>query len=282
MTLRTILMAQPRWLRRIPLPARLLAWYVVFCGLVYLLQGDMLYHPAALSRTQLDATLRLERSRGHDMALDSTGTAIVATPHRPVRGTAVLFHGNAGHAMHRLSLLSDFESRGYRLVLVEYAGYGWRSGDISERVMVKEGAALYERIRAQTPASEPVILVGESLGTGVAVQVAASAAVPPDKLVLITPYASLQEVAQQSVPLVPAALLMRDTFRSSDFLPRYKGPVSILLAGRDEVLGVETGRKLARVAEKRGRTDVLELSEAGHNTWFDHASAAHWDLMLKI
>ena len=256
---------------------RLVLWYVLVMALLFFAQRHLLYRPGKLTTAQFTEQVS-QRFEGKTQVLPDFD-AVVVEPAVPATRTALLFHGNGGNGIDRYILENDFSSRGYRLVLAEYPGYAARPGSPSEQAIVEDAHALYREVLKRFP-SEPVTLVGESLGTGVATQVAATAAMPPAALVLITPYHSMTEVAQRQVPLFPATLILRDRYESGKALPGYRGEVRIMVADQDELLGAETGLSLFEVAKKRGPAKLLRLPNAGHNTWVFQLTSQHWDQLL--
>lgn len=202
------------------------------------------------------------------------------------RGVAIWFHGNGGMGLHRVAFAPAFLERGWRLVLAEYPGYGARAGEPSEAGLVDDALQLVAALRQRFP-GEPLMLVGESLGSGVAVQVAKRLAHdvqrggPATRLVLTTPYTSLSSVDSRQMPVLPARYLLLDRYDSIQHIASVPGPVAVLVASRDEVLGPEEGRALARSARSRGPVSLLEVN-ASHNTWHEAMSAAHWDQLLGL
>ena len=124
-----------------------------------------------------------------------------------------------------------------------------------------DGRAALRQLKAEGPG--PVFLLGESLGSGVAVQVAAAEPGAVAGLLLVTPFARMTEVASHHYPLVPMRLLLRDRWDSQGAVRGYPGPVALLLAGRDEVVGAAQGRRLA--AAVPGPVFVREVPWADHN-----------------
>lgn len=245
---------------------------------MYAQQGQLLYRPEQHSVPDLLAAMSdLPVGSG----VDTEHHAIVTEPPPSAsRGTVIFYHGNSGHAWKYLPYYRHFHALGYRLVLAEYPGFGWRDGQPTEAHMVREALALYEHWRERTPSPQPVILLGKSLGTGVATQVAAQARVPPSKLVLLTPFRSITEVAANKYWMLPVSWLLKDTFASDQYLPRYAGPVSILLAGRDEVVGTSTGQQLLELARQRGPTTLLLRDEDDHNSWMPLLTTQEWQQLL--
>lgn len=102
----------------------------------------------------------------------------------------------------------------------------------------------------------------------------------PHRLVLITPHVSIAHTAARVYPFLPARLLVRDRYDVGAALLKFTGPVTLLAAGNDEVLGPEPGRQLAAIAEHRGPIDVVEVAAAGHNDWMAVATSREWDRLV--
>ena len=104
--------------------------------------------------------------------------------------------------------------------------------------------------------------MGRSLGSGVAVQLAAAR--PVNRLVLITPFDSLVSVGQDALPWLPASWLLKDRFESVNFASRVACPTLVLIAGSDEVIGPAHARKLV-AAFPPGGASFIEVAGARHN-----------------
>jgi alpha-beta hydrolase superfamily lysophospholipase len=260
----------------------LLTCLAVVLGALYAFQRKLIYLPNRLSREDFEDTVKGAFDDRVSVLAPFDAIVFEPPPTVTVRGTAILFHGNAGLGLDRAYLVPTFARRGLRLILAEYPGYGARGGAPTERTLVDDADALYVKVSRAYPNS-PIALVGESLGGGVAVQVAArEAARPPSRLVLVTPWLSLAETAARAYPFLPARYLVKDRFDSAGRLPRYTGPVAILVAERDEVVGAAQGRALAQLARSRGETVYVELPEAGHNSWTALMTDAQWTDLLGL
>ena len=176
------------------------------------------------------------------------------------RPRLLVIHGNAGSALDRGTYVAALAPLGVEVRLLEYPGYGGRAGEPTLATLSEAATAAIDALAAEGPA--PIWLLGESLGSGVAARAAIERRAQVNGLILVTPFARLAEVAALHYSRA-AGLLLRDRWAPLDDLARFDGPVALLLAGRDEVVGVDQGRRL------HGSLQVPKLlaeqAEATHN-----------------
>jgi pimeloyl-ACP methyl ester carboxylesterase len=236
----------------------------------YLLQDRLLYFPqraavAALAQGGLVAWPSADDFRG-----------LVAQPRGPARASAIVFHGNAGHAGHRAYYAAALGRLGVRVILAEYPGYGPRDGPVGEGPMVDDAARSIELAYRQYGA--PLWVVGESLGAGVA---AAAVARRPDAVaavMLITPWDRLEHVAQHHYPWLPVSWLLRDRYDSAAYLTAFERPVLVVVAEHDDIVPARFGRALHDAL--RGPRRLVVISKAGHNDWTARVDAAWWQQVV--
>ncbi len=152
-------------------------------------------------------------------------------------------------------------------LLVNYRGYGQSEGKPGETEMVADCIAIYDLFLAEKkipPAN--TILMGRSLGSGVAIQVAA-ARPQSAGLILVTPYESIAAIAKFQYPWLPIEKMLRHPFRAIDFAPRIKMPALVLLSEFDEVIPIESGQKLGEALG--GRKEIITLP-MGHMDMQEH------------
>jgi len=153
-------------------------------------------------------------------------------------------------------------------LLVDYRGYGASGGSPSEKALSADGLLWYDHV---SKLSQRIFVFGRSLGTGVAVHVAAAR--PVAGVVAIAPYDNLPAVGQHHYPLLPVGLLLRHRFDSAALAPQIRAPLLCLVAGRDEVIPRARSRALYEAwgGEKRW----VELQGAGHNS--TDSAPQFWD-----
>ncbi|HEV2610309.1 MAG TPA: alpha/beta hydrolase [Noviherbaspirillum sp.] len=202
---------------------------------------------------------------------------LVFEPKSPAKGTIVFFHGNAGAAQYRAPYAHKLVTYGYRVLLQEYPGFGARSGSASLPNAVE--SALVDTKQAGERWPGPMYLMGESLGAGIAAQIAASNPAGFEGLVLITPWKSLSALVNEKFAGIPFSFLLRERLDTFDALNRYPGNVVVVGAENDTLIPVEHAKSL--VGARTG-IHYLELEGTGHNDWFNAMSDARWGQVISM
>ena len=224
--------------------------YASFCGLLYARQRSMIYYPHGEVKAANLQPLWLS-NEGHRLKIWQ------AAPDHP---TAVLyFGGNAENVLHSMAELHSLYPKS-SLYLMNYRGYGGSTGSPSEAALFSDAVALYDDV-ADT--HEEVIVMGRSLGTGVAVYLAESR--PVKALILVTPYKSMVALASHYYPFLPVNPLLKDRFESHLRAPRIKVPVLALVAEYDEVIPAKISAGLIETFDPVNLEQVV-VDGAGHNT----------------
>jgi alpha-beta hydrolase superfamily lysophospholipase len=233
---------------------------------VTMFQDRLLYFPAKATVADMVS----DRLKAWPSTDDFRG--LVAQPPGDARGTVIVFHGNAGHAGHRAYYAEALAGLGLRVILAEYPGYGPRGGEMGEAHLVDD--AEQGIVQAHRAHGAPLLVIGESLGAGVA---AAAAARQRDKvagLLLITPWDRLESVAGYHYPWLPVKWLLRDRYDSAAHLASFGRPVLVAVAERDSIVPARFGRALYDALAEPKRLVVIEAS--GHNDWPGRVDDAWW------
>ena len=233
--------------------------------LLFAAQRRLLYFP---ERQDLARATEEARRLGLEAWIDGGGRFLgwrSAQPSGRAAGRLLVLHGNGGHALHRLYFRDVFQGPGVGVALdvylLEYPGYGPRPGAHSERAFVDAALEAVDLLGRDAPG--PLLVLGESLGSAIAAIVAAARPGAVAGVLLVTPLKSVPAVARRHYPFVPE-LLLRDTYRADEALPRFPGPVAFLVAERDEVVFADLGRSLFQQYPGRKRLWIEEGE--GHNT----------------
>ncbi|WP_233871541.1 alpha/beta hydrolase [Paraburkholderia adhaesiva] len=197
---------------------------------------------------------------------------LIAEPTGSVRGTAIVFHGNAGHAGHRSFYAAALNRLQLRVILAEYPGYGPRGGAPDEQSLVadaQETIALAYRLYGA-----PVLLIGESLGAGVVAAAGARERRKIAGLLLITPWDRLEHVAAFHYPWVPVKWLVHDRYDSVTHLAAFGRPVLVVVAERDSIVPARFGEALYNALNSPKQLTIVETAE--HNDWTSHVDNSWW------
>jgi fermentation-respiration switch protein FrsA (DUF1100 family) len=186
----------------------------------------------------------------------------------PGRPTVLYFHGNAGNLASRSERVRKYVARGFGIFMPSYRGYSGSTGSPTERANVSDAKLAYDALRKEGIAPENVILYGESLGSGVAVQVATEK--PVGGVVLDAPYTSIVDVAAGAYPFLPVRPFMFDRYETLRHLREVKAPLLIVHGEDDEVIPVEMGR--AVYAAANGPKELVTFPGAGHSDHHLHGS----------
>jgi uncharacterized protein len=164
----------------------------------------------------------------------------------PGRPLILYFHGNAGGLDLRVERFRAMAKAGMGLLAIEYRGYASSTGSPSERGLKLDGEAAYAAAIASGVAPERIVPLGESLGSGVAVALAARHKV--GALVLDSPYSSIVDVAAAAYWFAPVRTLLRDPFRNDLLIGSVKAPTLIVHGTKDAVVPIRFGAKLFGLA----------------------------------
>lgn len=219
-----------------------------------------LVYPSRLTRTSAEDT---------DLHLRLDGVDLRGWVVNPGRRRGLVYFGGNGESVGdlRTELGHRFpEHTGY---LLAYRGYGASGGRPAERTIVSDALALLDHVADRHPA-EPVDVIGRSLGSGVAMQVAVQR--PVERLVLVTPFDSLVAVAEDLFPRLPMRWLVHDRWDSAAVATDVKAQVLVLRAGRDDL--VRPARTTSLLSVLSGRPRVVEFPESDHATLVD--DPAYW------
>jgi fermentation-respiration switch protein FrsA (DUF1100 family) len=251
----------------------LLKWIVMaaavfggFVVLMYVMQRALMYHPERLRTPPAEAGL----PEAQELTLaTSDGERVIAwlVPPRGDRTVVLYFPGNAGALSYRAERFRAFVADGFGLLALSYRGYGGSSGSPTESGLIADAEAAYRFAAARYPA-ERIALWGESLGTGVAVALAATHRV--GRVVLEAPFTSAVDIGAQVYWFLPVRHLMKDTFRSDLRIGKVSAPLLILHGTRDVTIPIGFGERLFALAHEPKR--FVRFEGGGHADLDDYGA----------
>jgi uncharacterized protein len=228
---------------------------------LYLVQEQLIFHPQPMSEARrASLAQRLPAESLFMRAADGTRLHAWHVKGAPGAPLILYFGGNAEEVSWMIGQAAT-QTPGAGWLLTDYRGYGSSEGAPSERTLVADALAWHDYAK-DALRRQDIVVFGRSLGSGVAVQVAAARAIKG--VILVAPYDSLVALAKRYYPLLPVGWLLKHRFDSADLAPHVATPLLCLVAERDEVIPVVHSKRLyeAWAGPKRW----VELRGAGHNS----------------
>jgi fermentation-respiration switch protein FrsA (DUF1100 family) len=243
------------------------ALYAVALGVMYLAQRRFLYFPDPTRTSPSAAGLFDVEER---IIATPDGERIIAWYGKARDGepTLLYFHGNGGSLESRSGRIRQYLDRGRGVFMMSYRGYSGSSGSPSEVANIADAKLAYEAVRSEGVAAHDIILYGESLGSGIAIAVAAEK--PVAGVILDSPFTSIVERAGQLYPWLPVYLFLKDRYESILRIAKVRAPIFIVHGEADDVVPVDMGRRLFEAANEP--KEIKIFAGAGHDDHDQHGS----------
>ncbi len=251
--------------------ARVIFQLAVLYGLVlvvmYLLQRSLQYVPDRRpAGSPADHGLRQMQAVAVTTADGLTLQAWYQPPREAGGKVVVYFHGNAGHHAHRASKIVYFLEAGYGVYLCGYRGYGGNPGRPNEQGLYADARAGIEWLQRAGIALGDMIFYGESIGGGVAVQMAYESA--PPVVILEAPFSTAVDVARQRYFWLPVDRLMRDKYANIEKIKSIKTDLLIVHGDEDEVTPIALAQSLFEAANHP--KEFITINSGGHSDLYEH------------
>lgn len=242
------------------LVALIVALYLALCAALFVFQRSLIYFPRPAAVEAADARLKLSMP---------DADVWVTTRARAGPRAVIYFGGNAEDVSRNLPGFAEaFPDDA--LYFLHYRGFGGSGGSPSEEAIAKDALALFDQVYASHP---QIAVVGRSLGSGVAVRLASQR--PVQQLILVTPYNSLEEIAEQHYPWLPVKWLLRDRFESGRYAAHIRVPTLLLAASDDEVIARASTERLLDSFPK-GVAVLKVVPDSGHNSISERREYLQW------
>jgi fermentation-respiration switch protein FrsA (DUF1100 family) len=232
------------------------------CGLavLFFVQRSFLFPIPQTARTAPEAAGFPEAEEHVLTTADEEKVIVWHVPAKPGHPVVLYFHGNGDFLAGFFGRFRDIVADGTGIVALSYRGYAGSSGKPSEQGLLRDAAAAYAFTSARYGADR-IVVWGFSLGTGVAVALAAEQ--PVGRLILEAPYTSIVDVAAAAFWIFPVRLVMLDQFRSDERIARVKVPLLIMHGALDPTIPTGFGERLFALAHEPKQ--FVRFPEGGHN-----------------
>ena len=240
--------------------------YLVIFALLYFNQRNFVFHPDTRPIKPQEAGLR-----GFETVETAPGqSSWWHAPRSPDMPVILYLHGNGGALAGRAPIFAEMASWGMGVIAVGYPGYGGNPGKPNEADIQRAAQANYDWLIGQGVEPARIVITAHSMGTGVAVPLAAKNRAAG--LILESPFTSLAAVAQQAMWMFPVEPVIKDPFRSVDHIAQVKMPVAWMHGTADQLIPYQMGEQL--FAMVKGPKCNLRIEGGDHdNLWYAGAGA---------
>lgn len=248
----------------------ILALYVLVVVAAWLGQRRLMYVPDAGRYSPASVGL-VGVSEQEIVAPDGARLVLWRIAPQPGRPTILYFLGNAGGLATRADRFRRYLATGLGLTMMSYRGYSGSTGSPSEANNVADAVLSYDMLIRENLKPADIFLYGESLGSGVAVQLATVREV--GGVILDAPYSSMVDMAALTYPFLPVRPLLADRYESNLHIAKVSAPVLVLHGGEDELIPVAMGRRLHAVANEP--KELIVFPKGRHTDLDEHGAVEH-------
>jgi hypothetical protein len=249
-----------------------LKWLIALTGLgyvgvlaaMYLAQRSFIYPIPTTTRTTPKAAGFALAEEQVLTTADGERVIVWHVAAQPGHHVVIYFPGNGDTLAGSAPRFEEITADGTGLIALSYRGYAGSSGSPSERGLLKDAAATYAFV-SELYDPHRIVLWGFSLGTGVAVALAAER--PVGGLVLEAPYSSIADVAAAAFPYLPARYLLRDSFHSDRRIASVTAPLLMMHGGQDATIPIAFGERLFALAHEPKQ--FVRFEKGGHDNLDD-------------
>ena len=229
------------------LTALTLILYLTLAAFLYFNQSNLLYHPTPKVENNFEKIVFKDKS--------DTTVAYVLNPNQQ---KALIAFGGNNDSMANVAKIYKDKFKDYTIYLLDYRGYGLSSGKPSQEAIFKDALKLYDFVSKK---HKTIDTIGRSLGTAVAIYVASKRDV--NKVVLVTPFDSILDIAKERYWFLPVSLLVKDKYLSKNYAKDIKAKVLILVAKNDKIVSLKRTQNLIKALKDKD-IKVVTLNH-GHN-----------------
>jgi len=211
----------------------LLAVYLLVLLFIYFNQRNLLYHPG--DNNYLDDKVQFSYKEvlievDQDIKLKSW---LIEKDLKKYK-TLVFFHGNAGNLFNRVHKLNELHKLDINILIISWRGFSGNSGKPTEKNLYQDAQKSIEWLNSKGIESKKIILYGESLGTGVAVELAQENIF--NSIILESPFTSMAKTAKIYYPYLPVNLLLKDKYDSINKIHKITKPILIMHGMKDDLV----------------------------------------------
>ena len=224
----------------------LVSTYLIISLILYFSQRNLLYHPNENNYSGDKITVEVIETK----ILTEDKIELSAWYHEKDSKykTILFFHGNAGTLENRIHKLNHFKDMNINFLIVSWRGFSGNKGKPTEEGLYKDANAAVDWLKSKNINEESIIIYGESLGTGVAVEIAQNNNFAG--IILESPFTSMVDAGASKYPIFPIRLLLKDKYESDKKIKNINSPILIMHGEADRIVPFWMGKKMYELANK--------------------------------
>ena len=224
----------------------LILGYFIFLVLTYIFQRNLLYHPKVNNYSGESLLINVEKIK----IKTSDGINLISWYYKKnLNSKTLLFlHGNAGSLENRINKLNHFANLKLNFLIVAWRGFSGNEGQPTEKGLYEDARSAINWLNSKGVMEKDIIIYGESLGTGVAVEVAQNRNF--SGIILEAPFSSMIEAGKDKYPILPVKWLLKDKYESSNKIKNIKTPILIMHGKVDNIVPFKMGKKMYELANQ--------------------------------
>ena len=224
----------------------LILGYFIFLVLTYIFQRNLLYHPKVNNYSGESLLINVEKIK----IKTSDGINLISWYYKKKLNskTLLFLHGNAGSLENRINKLNHFANLKLNFLIVAWRGFSGNEGQPTEKGLYEDARSAINWLNSKGVMEKDIIIYGESLGTGVAVEVAQNRNF--SGIILEAPFSSMIEAGKDKYPILPVKWLLKDKYESSNKIKNIKTPILIMHGKVDNIVPFKMGKKMYELANQ--------------------------------
>ena len=223
-----------------------LVYFLVTLGL-YIFQRGLLYHPVENNYYGDKLTVNIEKVK---ITTDDNIDLLAWYHKKDIKKykTILYFHGNAGSLENRIHKINHFKDMNINFILLAWRGFSGNKGKPTEQGLYQDARSAVKWLINQGVTEENIIIYGESLGTGVATEIAQNKNFAG--IILESPFTSMIAAAKSKYPIFPIRLLLKDKYESDKKIKNIKSPILVMHGEIDKIVPFWMGEKMFQLANE--------------------------------
>ena len=222
-------------------------FYLLILAIIFFFKRNLLYHPSENNYYGDELIVSVDKVK----IKSQDNIELLAWYHKKnIEGikTILFLHGNAGSLENRIHKINNFKNMNFNFLILSWRGFSGNKGNPTEQGLYKDAKSAVSWLKNKGLKTEDIILYGESLGTGVVVEIAQNNNF--SGIILESPFTSMIDAAKNKYPFFPIRFLLKDKYESDKKIKNIKSPILIMHGEVDEIVPFWMGKKMYDIANE--------------------------------